>query len=129
MVVEHQTNPGFDDNLGQMPILLENPTTEIRYIVGSQVSDLNLQSKENEKDEYHGDGSQDSVNIGNNELNQPDFLDDMLNQSHPLLTSSPQKVLGTQRTENSSFSMDNQVFELNEQPPSLENRTAKCNDD
>ena len=33
-------------NFGQMPILLENPTQEIKYLVGAQLSDLMLPPKD-----------------------------------------------------------------------------------
>ena len=66
-------------NLGQMPILLENPESEVRYIVGSQLkpSDTPLSSERN------------SIDVDEAELKDMDESQDPI--SAPLHTSSPRR--------------------------------------
>ena len=78
-VLEKQDKDDSSSNLGQMPILLENPENEVRYIVGSQLkpSDTPLSSERNSIDEAE-------VDIKDAEEGQDPI-------SAPLHTSSPRR--------------------------------------
>ena len=113
--VEYPTNTIFDmmreaksisktelnsDDLGQMPILLENHTQEIRYMVGSQlkVGNLVLPTKEPDTEEKK-DTSLDSIDIMEHRteeveqqvLTLPPTIDENFDNPEPLQTSSPRK--------------------------------------
>merc|ERR1712130_499376 len=109
------------ENPGQMPILLENHTPEIRYIVGSQLKggDLVLPTKEPEQDESKDVSiaatgvTKEKNNEDNNEIKQnaPSPIDENFDNSEPLSTSSPRKNIDVESPPKEILDTDTPVIE------------------
>merc|ERR1712013_815845 len=107
------------ENPGQMPILLENHTPEIRYIVGSQLKagDLVLPSKEPEQDET-GDMSLPATTETDEKEEDKEVpsipsptMEENFENAEPLSTSSPRKDIDVESPPKEILDTENAISE------------------
>merc|ERR1712013_657469 len=107
------------ENPGQMPILLENHTPEIRYIVGSQLKagDLVLPSKEPEQDEA-GDMSLPATTETDEKEEDKEVpsipsptMEENFENAEPLSTSSPRKDIDVESPPQEILDTENAISE------------------